>query len=342
MDVVLLKNLVTLCSNKFLLTAAVKKYLSIFLKITILSMAGWYIYTKLNNHSNLRDFTQLLHGLDRVQVYRTLVLVFVLMFVNWLLEVVKWRYLSRRIEKLSFWTALQSVFCGLTWAIFTPNRIGEYGGRILFLKPENRASAAVAMGVGQFAQLVLTSIAGSLSIAWFVMTYLETPLSVSFGIWLLAIIYALGFLIVYFNVHWVEIIVSRIKFLRRVKPFFAVLEDFTTAELAVVLLNSLARFLIFTSQYIILLLVLLPGLPSIAMVLMIFILFFIQSAVPSLDLFDFSVRSFVASNLYAYITDQEIAVMAIVSCIWFVNLIVPAIIGSFFVLNINFFRDSKS
>jgi hypothetical protein len=89
-------------------------------------------------------------------------------------------------------------------------------------------------------------------------------------------------------------------------------------------------------------LVILPDLPIVSMVLMIFIMFFIQSAVPSLDIFDFSVRSFVASNLYAYITTQEIAVMAIVSCVWFVNLIFPAIIGSFFVFNVNYISDNKS
>ena len=89
-------------------------------------------------------------------------------------------------------------------------------------------------------------------------------------------------------------------------------------------------------------LVILPDLPIVSMVLMIFIMFFIQSAVPSLDIFDFSVRSFVASNLYAYITTQEIAVMAIVSCVWFVNLIFPAIIGAFFVFNVNYISDNKS
>jgi len=89
-------------------------------------------------------------------------------------------------------------------------------------------------------------------------------------------------------------------------------------------------------------LVFLPELPFVSMVLMIFILFFVQSAVPSLDIFDFSVRSFVASNLYSYITTQEIAVMAIVSCIWFVNLILPAIMGSVFVLNVNYVGGNKS
>lgn len=324
------------------LTKQQKKYLNFGIKLAIVGLATWFIFTKVNNQRNLREFQMLLQGIQPWVVRGTLAAVMLLMLMNWALEVVKWKYLSRRVEHIGWWKAIKSVFCGLTWAIFTPNRIGEYGGRVLLLKPQNRASGAVAMGVGLFAQLVLTSVFGALSIAWFVSTFLPTPDSVKFGIWLLAIIYAAAFLVLYFNVHWVDALVGKFGFLKTIKPFFAVLEDFKARELLHVLVLSLARFIIFTSQYILLMSVFLPEMPFLSMVLMIFILFFIQSAVPSLDIFDFSVRSFVASNLYSYITTQDIAVMAIVSCIWFVNLILPAIVGAVFVFNVNYVGGNKS
>src|SRR5690606_38580526 len=137
--------------------------------------------------------------------------------------------------------------------------------------------------------------------------YLPTPDSVQLGVWLLAIIYSVAFGVLYFNVYWVAYLVVKFNFLHKIKSFFSILEDFTARELLHVLLLSLLRFVIFTSQYVVLMLVFLPELPFVSMVLMIFILFFVQSAVPSLDIFDFSVRSFVASNLYSYITTQEIA-----------------------------------
>lgn len=302
----------------------------------------WFIFSKVNNQKNLLEFKSLIQAIQPWVVRATLSAVVLMMLLNWAVEVIKWKYLSKRIEQISWWTAIRSVFCGLTWAIFTPNRIGEYGGRVLLLKPHNRASGAVAMGVGLFAQLVLTSVFGALSIAWFVATFLPTPAAVKFGIWLLAIIYAFAFLILYFNVQWVDYLVGRFRFLQKIRPFFTILEDFTAQELFHVLMLSLARFAIFTSQYILLMIVFLPEMPFLSMVLMIFILFFVQSAVPSLDIFDFSVRSFVASNLYSYITTQDIAVMAIVSCIWFVNLILPAIVGSVFVFNVNYVGGNKS
>ena len=324
------------------LTKTQRKYLNLLIKIAIVALAIWFMISKVNNQKNLREFESLINQVDPFSIRLVLIAVFILMFVNWSLEVVKWKYLCRRIEPISNWKAVKSVFCGLTWAIFTPNRIGEYGGRIMLLKPQNRASGAVAMGVGLFGQLVWTSVFGAVSIAWFVTTFLETPASVDFGVWILAIIYSLAFLILYFNVSWVDRLVGKVKFLKKIKPFFAVLEDFSVKELSYVLLLSIIRFIIFTSQYIILMSVIIPGMPVVSMVLMIFIMFFIQSAVPTLDIFDFSVRSFVASNLYAYITTQEIAVMAIVSCVWFVNIIFPAIIGSVFVLNVNYISDTES
>lgn len=305
-------------------------------------MAGWYIYAKVNNQDNLKEFKTLLKGLDRDLILTVLITVIVLMFCNWSLEVAKWKFISRRIEKISWWRAIEGVFCGLTWAIFTPNRIGEYGGRVMYLSPENRASGAVAMGVGHFAQLVLTSIFGALSIAWFVAKFLPVQMEIKVLIWCIAGLYALVFLVIFFNVHWVDRLVKRVRILKKIQPFFSVLEDYDRRELSIILGISLSRFIIFTSQYIILMEVILPDLPFMSMVLMIFILFFVQSAVPSLDLFDFSVRSFVASNLYGYITNQEIAVMAIVSCIWFVNLILPAILGSFFAVKVNYLSDNKS
>jgi hypothetical protein len=323
-------------------TRAQKKYLNYIIKIAIVGLATWFVYSKVNNQQNLKAFQLLISDIDPFVIYSTLTIVVLMMFANWMLEVKKWQLLIRDIEPIGLWKATKSVFCGLTWAIFTPNRIGEYGGRVLLLQPQNRGKGTVLMGVGLFAQLVLTSFFGSLSIAWFISTFIEAPLSVIFAVWILAIIYAAAFVLLYFNVHWIDYLISKIKFLQKVKPFFAVLEEVSTRQLAQVLLISFSRFVIFTSQYVILMLIILPELPTISMVLMIFILFFVQAAVPSLDIFDFSVRSFVASNLYAYITTQEIAVMAIVSCIWFVNLILPAIIGSFFVLNVNYLGDNDS
>ncbi len=330
---------VTLHANSPSLSRRTKKILGIVLKVAILLLVAWVLYRKLDNHQNLLAFERLMRDLGGRTVIFTLSVVVALMFVNWLLEAVKWRYLCRHIERISFWKSVQSVFCGLTWAVFTPNRIGEYGGRVLFLQPRKRIFGVVAMGVGALAQLVLTSVAGALSVAWFANRFLEIGRVGGIALWLVAAAYAGFFLTLYFNVKWIDAWIRRVGFLRKFHRFFEILTRYDRRELAVVFVNSLARFVIFTSQYCILMLILIPEIRFFPMLFMIFILFFVQAALPTLDLFDFGVRSVTASYLYAYITDQDIAVMAIASCIWFINLILPAILGSVFVLKINFFGD---
>ena len=325
-----------------MLSKTKKTYFNYAIKLTVVGLAFWFVYTKVSNQKNLFEFKYLIKNIHTSTIYWAIAIVLIMMFLNWFFEILKWKYLIREVQKIGIWKATKSVFCGLTWAIFTPNRIGEYGGRIMLLQPENRARGAVLMGVGLFAQLVLTSIFGALGIAWFVSEFLDTPPSVKFGVWVLAIIYGLAFLLLYFNVYWIDFLVQKVRFLNKVKSFFDVLRHVTTKQLGYVLLLSFIRFFIFTSQYIILMWVILPEISILPMVMMIFILFFVQSALPTLDIFDFSVRSFVASNLYAYITTQDIAIMAIVSFIWFINLILPAIIGAFFVLNVNYFSDRDS
>lgn len=323
------------------MTATTKKTISILLKTAILLLVIWALYSKLNNHENLLAFSALIRALDTTTLVTTLTVIVLLMFVNWLIEVVKWQYLCRYIEKIGFFRSIQSVFCGLTWAVFTPNRIGEYGGRVMFLSPRKRIFGVVAMGVGALAQLVLVSIFGSLSIAWFATTYLGMTDGLAIALWIAACAYATFFAVLYFNVKWINNIISRVRMLKKTHRFFEVLTRYERRELMNVFLFSLSRFIIFTSQYCILMLIIIPGISFFPMLWMIFILFFIQSALPSLDLFDFGVRSLTASYLFTYITDQEVAVMAIVSCIWFVNLILPAILGSVFTLKINFFGTSN-
>nr|WP_307876421.1 lysylphosphatidylglycerol synthase domain-containing protein [Parapedobacter lycopersici] len=322
------------------LTNRAKRIVGIVIKITILLLVAWVLYHKLNNHQNLMEFNRLMRNLGAGTVAITLTIVVVLMFVNWILEAVKWKYLCRYIERISLWQSIQAVFCGLTWAAFTPNRIGEYGGRVMFLKPRKRIFGVVAMGVGALAQLVLTSVAGSLSIAWFTVRFFDIGWWGEIGMWVLAISYAGIFLLLYFNVRWIDRLIRHIGFMKRFYRFFELLNRYDRRELTIIFLQSLGRFVVFTSQYCILMLVLIPSIDFVPMLLMIFILFFVQAALPTLDLFDFGLRSVTASYLYSHITDHDIAVMAIASCIWFINLILPAILGSVFVLKINFFGNT--
>ena len=55
------------------------------------------------------------------------------MLVNWSLEAYKWGALVDRFQSLSFSKKLISVLMGLSIGFLTPNRIGDYAGRLRFI-----------------------------------------------------------------------------------------------------------------------------------------------------------------------------------------------------------------
>lgn len=317
-----------------------RKTLSYLLKIGILVLTVWFVYRHVNHNENLNQFINSINRIGKTEVYTALGAVTIMMLFNWLFEAIKWKYLTRLLEKMSLWKAIEGVFCGLTMAIITPNRIGEYGGRILYLPVRKRLHGIFAMAVGSFSQNTVTNVVGALSLVYFVYTYLHLSKGLFLGILFLAGIFIFLMLLFYFRIRWLVFLLDKIKFLKKYHRFFGIIAKYSFRQLAYIMLLSLVRFVIFSSQYYILIHILLPDLHFVPVMLMVFNLFFIQSAIPSLDLLDFGVRNFIATYLFSFITTQSVAIMACVSCIWLINLIIPAILGSVFVLKLNFFGNN--
>ena len=314
-----------------------RKIISAFLKVAIFFLVFWYIYRLLTKDTALTDFKNLLSSISNQEVIASLGIVITLMMMNWLVEALKWQYICLEFQAISFIKAVESVFCGLAWAVFTPNRIGEYGGRVLFLSPKKRIFGVIGMGVGALSQMAITNIVGVWAFFWFACNYLNLQPSWLIGMFVIAFLYSAFFMILYFRIGLIHSLLLKIPFLKKYQRFFGLLLRYDQKKLKKIFLYSALRYVIFTSQYCLLMQVLISDLPFFEMVLMIFILFFVQSALPSLDLFDVGVRSLTASYFFGFLTDMNIAIMSIAACIWFVNLIIPAIIGSFFTFKIKFF-----
>lgn len=323
------------------MTARYKKIFSILLKIAIVVFAFWFIYIKLIANNDLKQFVAIIKALPVTQIWTILSVVVLLMLLNWGLEAIKWKRLIKQIEQISLWKAVESVFCGLTWAVFTPNRLGEYGGRVFFLSPKRRIVGVVAMAVGNIGQLVLTNVFGAIAVCIFV--YRFTPIDYRLFLALCAIgmAFCLFFVIFYFNIRWLNGILLSMRFTRKYKKFYTILARYRKAELLKILLLCLARYTVFSTQYFIMFLWLIPGLHFADILMLVCILFFVQSSLPSLDLLDIGIRSVTALFFFKYVTDQNTAVVACIASIWLTNIIIPAILGSYFVFKLNFFGSTQ-
>ncbi len=319
-----------------------KKILSLSIKVAILVLAFWFIFQKLSDNQNITSFKSLTSSLSAYRVWIVLITLFLLMLLNWFLEALKWKYLLRNVEKISTWRAVESVFCGLTWAVFTPNRIGEYGGRVFFLSPRKRVIGVVSMSVGAIGQMVVTNVLGSLALLWFVGRFMDLNIIINFALTFLVALFCSFFLLFYFNIQLIDNLLAKIKIIKPFRRFFRILAKYKKADLSRILAYCLSRFVVFTTQYCLVIILLIPEIPVFPMILILFILFFVQSALPSLDIFDIGVRALTASYFFGFLTDQEVAIMAATACIWLINLIIPAILGSGFVLKLNFFGNSRN
>ncbi len=320
------------------MTPRAKKIISYSIKLAIILLAFLFIYHRiLKNNKNLRDFENLTAHIAYNKVIITLAFVVLLMIVNWLLESLKWWHLTRILAPMSVWKAIEAVFCGLTWAIFTPNRIGEYGGRVMFLPNRKRIHGIFAMAVGSFGQNVITNVLGAGALVWFLYTYIPLNGWLMAGITIVAAGLMIIMLVFYFHIKWMVKLLNSIRFLKKYHRFFDIMGNYKAGELLNIMWFCLARFFVFTFQYYLIIHLLIPQIPLLQLSLLMFVFFFIQSAIPSLDLLDIGVRSFTAGTLFGYVTGQILAVVVSVSLIYIVNLIIPAILGSVFVLKLKFF-----
>ncbi|HYH55478.1 MAG TPA: lysylphosphatidylglycerol synthase domain-containing protein [Anseongella sp.] len=310
------------------------------MKLIILVLTCWFIYNKLSAPQSLEKIKAFFGQPFSPRTVWLLSATGLLMVVNWGAEVFKWKFLVRKIEKVSLWKSTESLLAGLTLAIFTPNRIGEYGGRILYLERGNRVKGVFAMGVGAFSQMLVTNVIGGAAFFVFATRFiaLNRTLEIALGIGIL--VFCVLFILFYFNVRWLYIILLSFRFLRKFRRFFKVLLLYGKKELLISLLYSLLRYLVFTTQHFLLIHLFLPSVDYADAMMLISVILMVQSIIPTMAMLDdLGVRGATSAYFFAFVVPESDASFVLASAfgVWLVNIILPAIAGLFFVFKANFF-----
>jgi len=321
------------------------KIAGIVLKISIIILAFGYIYNEIFLKEDLDKIYSFLLQLQNEQNAYIVFNVFVLMLLNWGIEIIKWQFLIKKIEKISFFTSLIGVFSGITVSTVTPNRIGEYGGRVFVLRDGNRWKGVVLTIVGSISQLVTTLCMGIVS---FLLFYPNFNLSdfIEF-LSVFAAVFAFFILLTfYFNVSILINIIKKIKWLEKTLKYISVLQSLNVSELFIVLIFSVLRHIVFSFQFYLLLKMCGVDILVYQSFILTSIIFFILAAIPTIALSEFGVRGSVSLFIFGLFfknmpCDIETINMGVVSAaffIWLVNLAVPAVIGAFFVFKLKFFK----
>ncbi len=311
------------------------KRFNLFLKLFILIAFFYVIYDQVFARENIQELWLEFQSNFTKKNAWWLIIAILLMPLNWILETLKWKVLIQKIEKIPFLKAFKGIFLGVALSVFTPNRIGEYGGRILVVKPENNWKTVVATLVSSFSQQIALLSLGVIGLIIFIHLYIDIDVFVLGGIGLLGIALILFMLLCYYNVHLAIPIFNKLPYLRRFTKHMEVLEHYNSQELSKALFYALLRYSVYTIQYYLILKFFGIHAPLLAGISGIATIFLLQTSIPLPAIIDLFVRTEVALKIWGIFTDNEISILASTFGLWFLNIIIPAILGMIFIFSIN-------
>lgn len=314
-------------------------------------LAGWLFYSlydQVKSQPHLYDSLLLMKEAPFGPKAWKFWLAVILVFFNWGFEALKWQLLARPVQSLSFYTAYKSVLSGITFSINTPNRIGEYGGRILYIKEGSRLKAISLSIAGSISQLIITLVMGCVGLSY-LLTFILPPDGEIMGLshfWIEVLlitscIVCAIVILFFFKLAWLIRLVEKIPAAKKIVPYIQVLDDFNAKLLLRLLLLSFFRYIVFVLQYLLLWQSLDIAISWNMGFWLIAILFLVMAVVPSFAIADLGIRGKFSVALLGIYSSNTIGIIGTTFGIWILNLFFPALLGSIMILSIKFFKDSK-
>jgi uncharacterized membrane protein YbhN (UPF0104 family) len=301
------------------------------------------VLTKADLQTSLRQMLSTLKDKGGI----ALAVVLIGMLLNWGLEARKWQMLVKPLQKISFLRAFSAVLSGVSFSINTPNRIGEYGGRVLYLKNNrSKLKAIAATMVGGFSQLIVTIIFGLIGLMYYISKYTLVKGDGHFasGFWekiLLGVLTVICVLIIllYFRLQIIVAIFEKIPFLRKARVFIQIIVRYSAGDLERLLLLSACRYMVFSAQYLILLDSLGVEMHWWQGFLMNAVIYLVMALVPTIAIAELGLRGKVSLYFMGLLSANSPAIIAATVGIWCINLLLPAILGSLLLLGIKIFKE---
>ena len=325
---------------------SVRTFINYFLGPLLFIWLSYSIYHQVSQQPGLEKSWQHIRESFGGAMIWNLVGTFLLMIANWSIETIKWKLAIQKIQRISFFTAFKAVLSGVSFSVTTPNRVGEYLGRVLYMDEGKRIKAISLTIAGSMSQLLITLLMGMVGLL-----ILRSPIENSGMIssfWMDVLLYGIFptlaiLTLFYFKLPW---LVSRIDRLPGVKDYswiIEALEDFNATLLMQLLSLSAVRFFVFIVQY-----YLLFRLFDVHVSLgqcwsAVSVSFLVMAVIPTIALFtDLGLRGKVSLKLLGLFSNNSLGIGLTAVSIWFINLVIPALAGSLLILGIKKVFRSRS
>jgi hypothetical protein len=299
-----------------------KQFLVLLIKLLIVGGAFYFIYTQLANNDKL-DWTKFQKLVLEKQSFANISFILFLTFLNRFLEILKWQNLVEVINKIKLREASKQVLGALTAGLFTPNGIGEYAGKALFFDKSQAKKIVFLNLICNGIQMILTIVFGIFGLLYFNAKFkviTTETVGILFGI--LALIAAVFFFTKKINVkgYSLEKLIHKIN---------GIPKNIHQKNI----LLAIGRYLVFSHQYYFLFLIFDVEIPYLLLMATITSVYFLASSLPTFQFLDFAVKGSVAVYFFGLLGVNEWIVVFISTLMWFLNVVIPVVIGSYFVLN---------
>ena len=261
-----------------------------------------------------------------------------LMPLNWTLETAKWWVLLRPLYPSPFAKAFIAVLNGISLSLFTPHRIGEYGGRILNYPAVGHTKVIMASLVANFGQLLCLISAGFIGIIFWGRSFFQ-----AFGIVYDVALYVGGPILVFlwwgfFSIRrflpWIQRI-SWPTWLRWVPKTLEHARQFNKILLVQSAAMAAIRFLIYSIQFVCLLLFFGLDVPWHILLNGVFVIYLLQSGLPLPPALGLLTRGELGVLIWQNYEVNPLAILAASIALFIINLAIPALLGLMVIVKTN-------
>jgi hypothetical protein len=298
-----------------------KQFLVLLIKLLIVGGAFYFIYNQLASNDKL-DWEKFIILFKKNQSVAGISFILLLSVLNRFFEILKWQNLVSYLHKISLPEATKQVLGALTAGLFTPNGVGEYAGKALFFDKKSTKNIIFLNLICNGIQMILSVVFGIFGLLYFNANYnviTTKTVAILFGLFSLVFVVTILLKKITLKGYSIEKLIHKIneipKSIHQKNMFLAV-----------------CRYLVFSHQYYFLFLAFDVDLPYLTLMATIASVYFLASSLPTFQFLDFAVKGSVAVYFFGILGVNEWIVIFISTLMWFLNMVLPVIIGSYYVM----------
>ena len=320
------------------LNKSIKILTNYFIGPLLFAWLVYHVYNEINAQKDLPLYIEKLFDGINTQKIAILIFVVFLMMIQWMAEAKKWQLLLKGIVFVPFGKAVKSIFSGIAFSIATPNRFGEFIGRVLHLPKEARLQGTTCTFIGNFAQLIATCFAGAIGLVFTQSDQLlnNTSLIGTFisSLKVAAPLAFLFFVFIYFQAVLFFEWLSKFKLLEKWKNNLIVLSQIPFYILLKVLAWSFLRYAIFMLQYWLFFQLMDVHIGFMETCIGLSVMLLLLAVVPTVSMVELGLRWQFSIFLLSPFTSNVLGLTMAVTFVWLLNLMLPALVGAFLLVRV--------